>query len=210
MTCLHFRPVRRPTPLVMLATAVLLGACSSGGDEGLTPVPTTASPSAIAFAVTGLTVESVALPPPPFPDDVKASVLATLDRYLQDAVLGPLRSGQPAGDLGPVFTGRARPRVDGPDRAALVDEGLGPVPADSLRAEVATLGLSALVGGDGITVVTAAVDLRLRTTGDDPTAIARTGHLVLVPEGDGWKIDGYDVRTTRDGGGAATATTARR
>ena len=173
------------------------------------PVPTTVAPSPDGFAVTGVGVESVALPPPPFPDDVKASVLATLDRYLRDAVLGPLRSGRPAGDLGPVFTGRARSRVEGPDRAALVEEGLPR--SGSPRTETATVGLSALAGADkAVTVVTAAVDLRLQSGGEDPVAIVRTGHLVLVPDGGGWKIDGYDVRTTRDGTDGATTTTGRR
>ena len=194
----------------MLAAVLLMTACSSGGDAGLTAVPTTSASSAIAFAVTGATVESVALPPPPFPDDVKASVLATLDRYLQDAVLGPLRSGGRAGDLEPVFTGRARARVDGPDRAALVDEGVAPAAGDSVRSEAATLGLAALAGADNaVTVVTATVDLRLRTGGDDEVAISRSGQLVLVPDGGSWKIDGYDIRTRRDGGASATATTAR-
>lgn len=194
----------------MLAAVALLlvAACSSDRDEGLTPVPTTAAPGPVAFSVTGATVESVELPPPPFPDDVKAAVAATLDRYLQDAVLAPLRSGQPAGDLEPVFTGPARARVDGPDRAALVDEGLPP--AGSVRAEAATVDLAALAGADNaVTVVTAAVDLRLQTSGGEPVTIARTGHLVLVPEGGAWKVDGYDVRTTRDHAGAATTTTAR-
>jgi hypothetical protein len=192
---------------MLLGAALLATACSSGG--GLMAVPTTTPPqsSDVAFSVTGATVESVQPPPPPFPDDVKASVAATLDRYLQEAVLGPLRSGGPAGDLGPVFTGPARARVDGPDRAALVDEGLPA--AEPVRAETATVGLAALVGADGATtVVTAAVDLRLRAGDDDPVTVARTGHLVLVPEGGGWKIDGYDVRTTRDGGDGATTTTA--
>ena len=195
---------------MLVAAVVLASACSS--DSGLMAVPTTPPPDAasssdISFSVTGATVESVRLPPPPFPDDVKAAVAATLERYLREAVLGPLRSGGPAGDLGPVFTGPARARVDGPDRAALVDEGL-PV-AEDLEAETATVGLAALAGADGaVTVVTAAIDLRLRTDDDDPLTIARRGHLVLVPDGDGWKIDGYDVRTTREGGEGATTTTA--
>ena len=196
---------------MLIGAVVLATACSSDG--GLMAVPTTipapsSDSSEIVFAITGATVESVHPPPPPFPDDVKAAVGATLDRYLQAAVLGPLRSGGPAGDLGPVFSGRARGRVDGPDRAALVDEGMPA--ARSLRAEAATVRLEALAGADGaMAVVTAAVELQLRAgDDDDPVTIARRGHLVLVPEGDGWKIDGYDVRTTRDGGDGTTTTTA--
>ena len=173
-----------------------------------TPPPNAASSSDISFSVTGATVESVRLPPPPFPGDVKAAVSTTLDRYLQAAVLGPLRSGLPAGDLGPVFTGPARARVDGPDRPALVDENV--LATGDLKAETATVGLAGLADADGaMTVVTAAFDLRLRTDDDDPLTITRAGHLVLVRDGDGWKIDGYDVRTTREGGEGATTTTAR-
>jgi hypothetical protein len=201
---------------MLVAAVVLATACSSEG--GLMAVATTTPPppSDVSFSVTGTTVESVRLPPPPFPDDVKDSVAAALDFYLQEAVLRPLHSGGPAGDLGPVFTGSAQARVNGPDRAALVDEGLPP--AESVTAEKATVGLAALAGADGaINVVTAAVDLRLEaglrgpnaTAGDDdPVTIARTGHLVLVPDAGGWRIDGYDVRTTRDGGSGATTTTA--
>lgn len=196
--------------MVVLAV-VLSAACSSSKDPGglvdPSPPPPTALPSATSFSVTGATVESVAQPPPPFPDDVKAAVRATLDRYLQDAVLTPLRTGQRAGDLGPIFTGPARARVDGADRAALVDEGLPP--AADVRADAATVGLAALAGGDSaVTVVTAALDLRVQTGGSDPVTIVRGGHLVLVPDGGGWKIDGYDVRTTRDSAGGATTTTA--
>jgi hypothetical protein len=201
---------------MLVAAVVLVTACSS--EAGLMAVPTTTPPppSDVSFAVTGTTVESVRLPPPPFPDDVKDAVAAALDFYLQEAVLRPLHSGGPAGDLGPVFTGPARARVDGPDRAALVDEGLPP--AESLSAEKATVGLAALAGADGaINVVTATVELRLEAglaganataAEDDPVTIARTGHLLLVPDGGGWRIDGYDVRTIREGGGGATTTTA--
>ena len=196
---------------MLMGAVVLAAACSP--DRGLMAVPTTtpapsSDSSEVAFSVTGATVESVRPPPPPFPDDVKAAVASTLDRYLQEAVFGPLRSGGPAGDLGPVFTGPARLRVDGPDRAALVDEGLAS--AGSVRTEKVTAGLTALAGADGaMTVVAAAVDLHLRAgDDDDPVTIARRGHLVLVPEGGGWKIDGYDVRTTRDGGDGTTTTTA--
>lgn len=194
----------------MLGAAVLAAtACTSGQDDGLTAVPSEALLRGISLSVKGATVQSVALPPTPFPEDVKASVTATLDRYLEEAVLRPLGAGLAAGDLAPVFTGRTRARVEGPDRAALVDEAVRP--ADSLKADAATVALSALAGPDkAVVVVTADLDLRLRTGGDGGVTMARTGHLVLVPDGGLWKIDGYDVRTTREGAGEATTTTARR
>jgi hypothetical protein len=188
--------------------AVLSSACSGGGSKPAAPPATEPPPAAIAWEFTGGEVHAVRPPAPGLPDDVRAKVTATLERYLADAVVGPLRSGQPAGDLGPVFTAPALGRVNGPDRAALVDEGLPR--ATGLRAEAAAAHLAALAGEDQVVTVAAAVTLRLHTGGADSVAIARTGDLVLVPDGDGWKIDGYDIRTSRDSAeGGATTTTAR-
>lgn len=201
--------MRRPALLIalVLLAGAGFGACSNG--DSARPPSTEAPPGPIAWTVTVGDVHAVHPPAPALPDDVQAKVTATLERYLADAVVGPVRSGQPAGDLGPVFTPAAAARLDGPDRAALVDEGLPAAPA--LRSEAATARLAALVAPDGaVVVVTATVDLRLHTGGADSVAIVRTGDVVLVPDGDGWKIEGYDVRTARDGAdGAATTTTAR-
>lgn len=190
----------------MLAAAVVLGAGCSSGSTGSAPDEPPASPS---FTVSGVEVHSVAEPAPPLPDDVRTEVLAVLDEYLDRAMVSPLRSGQPAGDLGSLFTGGAAPRVAGPDRAAMVDEGLPR--ASDVRGLASTARLGALAGADDdILVVTATIDLRLQATGDDPLTIVRTGDLVLVPDGDGWKIDGYDLSTTRDSGTGPTTTSVRK
>lgn len=188
--------------------AVALSGCSGGKDPS--PAPAAPPAQAISFTVSGDEVAAVAPPGPAFPDDVRAKVTSTLERYLDDAVVGPLRSGRPAGDLGPVFTGPALARVNGPDRAALVDEGL-PAAGD-LRAEAVTARLAALAdAGGAVTVVSAAVELRLRTGGAEGLTIVRTGDLVLLADGEAWKIDGYDIRTSRDSGdGVVTTTTAAR
>lgn len=202
--------VRRPAALlVVVVLAATLGACSGKGSKPAPP-PTEPPPAPIAWDVTVGEVHAVRPPAPALPDEVRAKVTATLERYLADAVVGPLRSGQPAGDLAPVFTAPALSRLNGPDRAALVDEGLPRAPG--LRSEAALVRLDALAGADQApAVVTAAMELRLQTGGLDPVAIVRTGDLVLVPDGDGWKVDGYDLRVSRDSADSgATTTTARR
>jgi len=136
-------------------------------------------------------------------------VLATLNRYLEAGVLAPLRSGGPAGDLRPFFTAGATARVMSPgaDRAAFIDEGLRP--ATRIRRETGVATLAALAGSDGtVSVVSARLDLRLRAEVDGtPVLIARTGELVLLPEGGTWRIDGYDLNVTRDSAGAGPRTT---
>lgn len=140
-----------------------------------------------------------------------AGVLSTLNRYLDAAVLTPLRSGGPAGDLAPLFTGPAAARVasPGPDRAAFIDEGLPPAVGIKPVSSVATL--TALAGEDGVmSVISADLDLRIAAQVDGaPLTIARTGELVLVPEGGAWKIDAYSLTVRRDTAAATTSTTVR-
>lgn len=193
----------RPRRLALLGAAVALTtACSSGGS------PAPAGPqSALSFSVSGVDVQSVAEPAPPLPDDVRTEVMATLDGYLNRAMVGPLRSGGPADDLAPLFTADAGARATGPDRATMVDEGLPR--ADGVQALASTARLGALApSAEEIAVVTATIELRLQTTGGDPVTIVRTGDLVLVPEDDAWKIEGYDVTATRDSGTGPTTTAA--
>ena len=144
-------------------------------------------------------------------DATWAGVLDTLNRYLDAATLTPLSTGGPAGDLAPLFMSPAADRVTkGPDRAALIDEGL-PV-TDELKLDAAVATLTALAGTDGVvSVVSAALDLRLSGQANGaPVKVSRAGDLVLLPDGGTWKIDGYDIRATRTVGDAATTTTAHR
>lgn len=144
-------------------------------------------------------------------DAAGVRVLETLNRYLEAAVLTPLRSGGPAGDLSSLFTPLAVGRVtaQGPDRAALVDEGLPP--ATGLRPEATVVTLTALAGPDGVmSVVSAGLDLRLTGRVDgEALSVARTGELVLISEGDTWRIDAWDLKVTRTLSKATTTPEAR-
>ena len=144
-------------------------------------------------------------------DAAWAGVLDTLNRYLEAAVLKPLRTGGPADDLAPLFSGPAGDRVEpgGPDRFAFIDENLPPV--TDVRQERAVATLTALAGPDGImSVVTAGLDLRLiGHIAGAPVTVVRTGELILMPEGGVWRIDAYDIKVTRTLAEDSTTTTVR-
>lgn len=144
-------------------------------------------------------------------DGAWAGALTTLNRYLRLGVLTPLRSGGPAGPLAPYFTAEAGRLVSAPgtDRAAFVDEGLPP--ATAIRQDHAVATLAGLAGPDGVVVVvTARLDLQVTVEVEGaPVTIARTGELVLVPEGGRWKIDAFDISVKRDSAEVRTTTTAR-
>ena len=187
------------------------GACSKDGDKGAAgrATTTTEAPVAIAFAVTSFDVEAAADPIAGAASAAQAGIEATLNRWLDEAVLPPLRSGQPAGDISPFFTAPTRERIaTTPDRAAFVDEGIPPV--SGVQAGVANLAMVALVDPDGtIPVVSVHFDLTLGGMVEGtPLGVEHTGDLFMVPEGYGWVIDGYDVRATRATEGATTTTTA--
>jgi len=178
------------------------------------PVPTlTLGPPPPPITFTGATFDLHAAVEvgPGVADAAWAGVLDTLNRYLEAAVLTPLRTGGPAGDLTPLFRGAAAALVmtAGPDRFAFIDENMPAV--SDLRQQSAVAGLSALAGPDGtVIVVTAGLDLRLigHVNGALVT-VTRTGELVLVPEGGTWQIDAYDIHVTRTLADDVTTTTVR-
>lgn len=193
----------------MLVAGMVVAGCT-GGQPETGPAPPASSttvafdPRSVRFASISFDLDAAAPTPPGLAEDVRGQVLATLDTYLRAATLDPLVGG-PVGDLTPVFTAAAASRLTGTDRAALVDEGL-PVLSDPRPS--AAVGLRGLVGPDGQLVVMAAlIDVRVvAEVGRQPLTVVRQGALVLVNEG-GWKIDGYELRVTRDSGPAGPATT---
>lgn len=194
-----------------IAASLLVLAVGARGCSGSSPQrgrgPTTTVAPALQFAVTATDVAAAGTRQP-FPPAVETAVVATLDKWMDDAVVAALRSGA-AGDIAPLFTADVAPRLAGPDRVALVDEGLPR--ATAIRPDSQSVALTALTDGDGVVaLVTARLDLRLAVAATDgPYAVAHLGEVVLAPDGGGWRIAGYDLRATRqDVSGTTTTTTA--
>lgn len=174
------------------------------------PVVSLPPPPTIAFTGDAFVLHTAGPPTGASYDATWFGVLDTLNRYLDAAVLTPLRTGGPAGDLSPLFNPPALARVvpGGPDRFAFIDENLPPV--SDLRSERAVAGLTALAGQDGkVSVVTAGLDLHLvGHVAGAPVSVVRTGEVVLMPEGNTWRIDAYDIQVTRSMADDTTTTTA--
>ena len=198
-------PRRLLAPL-LLAALLLGSACSKDEDpERAAPPTTTTAPTTTAPAgppTLQLTVNGLDPNGTKAPDDATVdAVRATLERWLATAVVGPLYSGQPAGDLSAVFTPAALERLaaDPAARATLVDEGLPPATTE-ISAERAGITLTSVAGPDEVVALIAAqLDVKLRAVG--PTMdvdVNHYGEVVLVQEPDGWKIDSFAVETARD------------
>lgn len=200
---------RWPALLVAATLAVTTATACSGGDgeeekaapAGTTTTPTTPAPEpAFGFAISAADVHSPAPQTPPFPEDVKAAVKASLDTYLNNGVVAPLKTGQPPAGLEGVFTGAAGARIAGgqPDRLALLEEGQpvsGKVVQDRADARLTAL----LDPGGAVAVVVSQLDFAVTVKGKDATlTVVRNGELVLVLENNAWRIDSFDLRTARD------------
>ena len=194
---------RRSLPLVLALPVAVgsLAACSKDDGDGRRAATTTTSapagPPKVGVTITGTEANGTKAPD----DATVAAVKATVDAWLATAVVAPLATGQPAGDLSAVFTPAALDRMaaDPAARASLVDEGLPPA-STSIRAERATVALSSVAGPDEVVAgIGARLDLLLRAQG--PTLdvdVNHYGDLVLVQEGDSWKIDAFSVVAARD------------
>ena len=199
---------------VLFACALALASACSKDDDAADKAAPKGSPSSSSTAeaapasaplnVTGIDANGTKPPG----DDVVAKVKSVLERYMADAMVAPLKSGQPAGDLAPLFTPDALARVGpgGPERASLVDEGL-PAPAStSVTFEKADVALYSVAGGDEVTAILAArIDFKARALGPQiDVDVVRQGDLILVPAGEGgWQIDAFAVRVSRDSRPAA-------
>ena len=177
---------------------VALAGCSSSSHRTAPRSATTATiPQVPTFRLSGTEVPATGAAA--LPDDVLNGVLTTLNRYLDGALVAPLRSGRTAADLDALFTPAAAVRLAGPDRATLVDEGQ-PGPAGRVGVDDASARLTGLLDESGtVSLVAATVDVVIRAGPRSATTrVARSGELVLVPDRGAWRIDGYDLRVTRE------------
>jgi hypothetical protein len=215
----HFAGMRRAARVLGLAAVALVAAsCSrstpaSAPPSSTAPAPPASAPATAvaappAFAIQAFDVAAAGESGPSL-QELRSEIGGVLDRYLSTAVVGPLQTGQPAGDLSPLFGGGTAERVAGADRAALVDEGFPP--AVDLTVERATASVTVLVGPDPeVGLARAVVSLLVRATvGGSALTVDRTGELLVSPEDDGWKISGYEIRVTRDTATLSTTTVAK-
>jgi hypothetical protein len=197
--------------LAILCCFVALCGCSKGPTKSTAsrkPKPrattstgagaTTDAPGPLHFNIEGMDANGTKPPS----DEVIASVRKTLDGYLAQAVVAPLKSGQPAGDLSTLFTADALAQLGDPStRATLVDEGL-PAASTSISATNAHATLASIAGPDEVTALMGArIDLTIHAVGPRVNInIVRQGEIVLtlVPDANSWRIDSFGVRTERN------------
>ncbi len=201
----HPRPPRRTlrrAASVALGSLLLLTSCGGGGSGGGDDAAPSTDPEPepvvdVEVTINEVSVSSAGEKTEMSPGVVEA-VRTQLDAYVQQATVAPLLGGDSA-DLAALFTPFAATRLEGPDRASLVDADLGPATGDVV-ANSAAANLTGLADGSGkIVLVAATLVLDVETETDEgPVHITRLGDFVLVPDGFDWKIDGFDLNVQRE------------
>lgn len=190
---------RRLLALAFSGVVVIAGCSSGGGSDDRQAEPETTQPvtADVGVSVGSVSVESAG-PPTELPAPVVDQITGLVDAYVQRATVDPL-TGKDANAVSELFTPFAAATLEGPDRASLVDEGVGTATGD-IAAKTATVNLNGLADQAGnVVLVAATLALDIETATDaGPLRIARLGELVLVPEGFDWKINSYDLAVERD------------
>ncbi len=175
--------------------------------------PTYTASEEIALTVGPIAINTVGFPVGTISVPISEAVMATLNAYVQSAIVDPLRKGKSNNDsLGKVFDLAALVRLSGADRAVVLDENLpkaiGKITVTS--PPVPLTGLASIgEGGTSVVLISADVQLAVRAqSAKGVVRVTRNGSFVLAPAADGtWKITGWTLSTEHRGPGTAAGVT---
>ncbi len=175
--------------------------------------PTYTASESVTLTVGPTAMNTVGFPGGMVSVAISAPVMATLNAYVQSAIVDPLRKGKSNNDsLGKVFDLAALGRLSGADRAVVLDEGL-PKAIGKITVTAPPVPLTGLasIGEGGASVVLISADVQLAVqaqSANGVVGVTRNGSFVLAPAADGtWKITGWTLSTERRGPGTAAGVT---
>ncbi len=197
--------------VVALVLALTLGGGSDRAPSAHRTVTTTAPVGDHVSIVLGKVSADSVGPPVTITPQQSQQVLDLVDRYVKEATVVPLRSGQPVtGDLSTVFDPAALAKITGADRAIALDEGLPRVTGDL---DVVANPVNIVGLGDQGNVVVLTASFEVDMTGPThvegpPLHIERRVDFVLSPDAAGaWRVTSYNMVVTRAGSGLDPTTT---
>jgi hypothetical protein len=196
----------RVVPALFLAGVVVLTACGGGGGKAKAPTPTTVKiNSSVALRFVSANVASAG-PAVAFPADLRNKVSQSVNRYVEAAVVSPLRAGAVGAGLAGLFTPDAAAKLNGPERATLTDEGV-PKLSGSITPTTAAFALTGLAEKSGDIVLVSAnlkLDLHAAVPGGD-LHMVRQGTLLFSNVAGAWRVAGFDLSVIRNGPGVQVA-----
>jgi len=203
---------------VGIVAAILVASAGSGGkDTPAAKAKAKAKQHAAAAKKEGTTklkVGKVVVQNTGFPAAVKLAdkraVMSATQRYFNDAIQDPLRTGRINAAYSKVFDPGIRGLAAGKDRATLTEATTGPIrgPVTIHAARVRIDGLGDPTGALAMLATTFAVKVDTATPAGKLT-IRRHTELTFALEKKGWIVTAYRVTVRRSIAGKTTTTTAR-
>jgi hypothetical protein len=203
------------TAVVVLALCFTLAACSGGGKKKGSAGPgSTQPPKVLAVSTASLRVGKVDIESAG-PDGVQIdtatgkAILASAQKYIDNAYFAPLTKGQVGGGYASLFDKGVKAEATGGDKAALTDADVGKVTAFTTKAS--KVELSALVGTLGeFDYIATDFDITLKATEPSgPLTITHNVELTFAKTKSNWLVTAYRVQTVRKTTTATTNTTAK-
>jgi hypothetical protein len=191
----------------------VLGACSGGGSDdkasSTTKKSSTTTTSPARFTVGAVHVESAG-PDVKLDAKTQQGVVAIAQRYVDAAVVGPLRTGAVAKNYAGLFDLHVEKPATTSDREALTDASVGKA-TKGYSVRLSPVRIDALADQTGnVIYMSASFQTSARTTvPTGPMNISRSTELTLAREGPGWKVTAYRVVATRRAQTGTTTTSAQ-
>jgi hypothetical protein len=201
--------------VLVLVLVLLLAACSGGKKHSTgTTKPQANVPKVLAIKTSVLKVGKVVVEsagPQNLQMDVPTgkAVLAQAQKYIDNAMFGPLKAGRIGGGYASLFDSGVKSAALGADQRALTDLDAGKVAR--LTTKAGPVVLSALAGKLGELIYVATnFDLTVKGLGSaGPLTISHKIELTFAKTGKAWLVTAYRVQSVRHSSAGTTTTTAK-
>jgi hypothetical protein len=202
-------PRLRATSLAVPLAVILLVACSSGedtsGDSRRSSTTTSAAP--VKVTVGEVHIESAG-PDVKLDAATQTAVLDATTKYVDAAIVGPLRDGKLGAGYPALFDGNVQAPATTSDREALTDLSVGKA-TDGYEATVTPVRIDGVADQVGkLLFVASTLQVKVETTtAGGPLTISRSAEFTFSPASGSWKVTGYRTLTARTPATGPTTTT---
>jgi hypothetical protein len=133
-------------------------------------------------------------------DDAANQIMTAVGQYVDQGLIQPVKTGEPAKDLSGLFDAGTQAAINGPDKDVLFENGQ-PERTGDFKPAAEPVIIVALSDGNGQFVLATAGFNYTSEVGVKGGTLktARSISLTFTPENGQWKITGYDTSVIREG-----------
>ena len=192
--------------VALLAVAAVIFIVRSGGGSSSSTSKKKSVSANVKLALGGVDNANGGAPAT-LPDDAANQIMQVVGQYVDQGLIAPVKTGQPAKDLSSLFDAGSQEAIKGPDKDTLFENGQ-PKRTGDFKPSAQPVVITALSDANGQFVLATAAftyDAEVGVQGGTLTT-SRSIALTFSPDNGQWKITGYDVTVARQGAGVEVPT----